>query len=182
MVTLNSESITNMKKYFLFALMAFSLVSCEEELTINNPTFEAMNSYDFWRASKMTANVDNGNLVIVGATDSENVTLFIQNYESGKEYELGTTNYHVATYSKIEKDTVYLYSTSSSTGKGYIKLDAPEKQQDGTISGTFYAEMVPVDPTLVLPNTPLVNFNKGVFFRIPIVYPPIVETPETPNP
>ncbi|MEG0917326.1 MAG: DUF6252 family protein [Myroides sp.] len=167
-----------MKKYFLFALMAVSLVSCEEELTVNTPTFEAMKSYDFWRATKLTANVDNsGNLVIVGATDSENVTLFIHNYESGKEYELGTTNHHVATYSKIEKDTVYLYSTSSSTGKGYIKLDPVEKQVPGTISGTFMAEMVPVDPTLVLPETPLVNLNKGVFFRIPLVTPPVAETP-----
>src|SRR5690606_1822492 len=112
------------------------------------------------RATKLTANVDNGNLVIVGATDSENVTLFIHNYESGKEYELGTTNHHVATYSKIENDTVYLYSTSSSTGKGYVKLDPHETQVPGTISGTFYAEMVPVDPTLVLPETPVVNFNK----------------------
>lgn len=162
--------------------MAVSLVSCEEELTTNTPTFEAMKSYDFWRATKFTANVDNGNLVIVGATDSENVTLFIHNYESGKEYELGTTNQHVATYSKIEKDTVYLYSTSSTTGKGYIKLDPVEKQVPGTISGTFMAEMVPVDPSLILPNTPLVNLNKGVFFRIPLVYPPAVEAPETPNP
>ena len=166
-----------MKKYFLFALMAFSLVSCEEELTVNTPTFEAMKSYDFWRATKLTANVDNGNLVIVGATDSENVTLFIHNYESGKEYELGTTNHHVATYSKTEKDVVYLYSTSSSTGKGYIKLDPVEKQVPGTISGTFMAEMVPVDPALVLPETPSVNLNKGVFFRIPLVTPPVAETP-----
>lgn len=169
-----------MKKYFLFALMAVSLVSCEEELATNTPTFEVMKSYDFWRATKMTANFNNGDLIIVGATDSENVTLFIDNYELGKEYTLGVDNYYVATYSKIEKDTMYLYSTSSSTGKGYIKLDPVEKQQPGTISGTFMAEMVPVDPTLVLPETPLVNLNKGVFFRIPIVYPPA--QPETPNP
>ena len=169
-----------MKKYFLFALMAVSLVSCEEELTTNTPTFEAMKSYDFWRATKITANFNNGDLVIIGANDSENVTLFIDNYELGKEYTLGTDNYNVATYSKVENDTVYHYSTSSSTGKGYIKLEPVENQTPGTISGTFYAEMVPVDPTLVLPETPLVNLNKGVFFRIPLVYPPV--QPETPNP
>lgn len=166
-----------MKKYFLFALMAVSLVSCEEEISTNAPTFEAMKSYDFWRATKFTANVDNGNLVIVGANDSENVTLFIHNYESGKEYELGTTNHHVATYTKKDNDTVYMYSTSSTTGKGYIKLDAVEKQVPGTISGTFMAEMVPVNPTLVLPKQPVINLNKGVFFRIPIVQPPVAETP-----
>lgn len=163
--------------------MAVSLVSCEEELTVNTPTFQTMNGYEFWRATNMTANVDNGDLVIVGVNESENVTLFIDNYELGQEYTLGTSNYNVATFSKIENDTVYLYSTSSSTGKGYIKLDPVEKQVPGTISGTFMAEMVPVDPTLVLPETPIVNLNKGVFFRIPLVYPPAMpETPETPNP
>lgn len=180
MVTLNSESKYNMKKYFLFALMAVSLVSCEEELTTNSPTFEAMKSYDFWRATKITANHNNGDLIIVGANDSENVTLFIDNYELGKEYTLGTDNYNVATYSKTEDEKVYLYSTSSSTGKGYIKLDPVEKQTPGTISGTFYAEMVPVDAAMVLPDTPIVNLNKGVFFRIPLVYPSA--QPETPNP
>jgi len=64
-----------MKKYFLFALMAVSLVSCEEELTTNTPTFEAMKSYDFWRATQLTANFDNGNLVIVGANDSEKIQI-----------------------------------------------------------------------------------------------------------
>ena len=169
-----------MKKYFLFALLAVSLVSCEEELTTNTPTFEVMKGYDFWRASSITANVDNGDLVIVGAHESENVTLFIDNYELGKEYTFGTSNYNVATYSKTDEDKVYLYSTSSSTGKGYVMLDPVEKQVPGTISGTFYAEMVPVNPTLVLPDTEIVNLNKGVFFRIPLVYPPM--EPETPNP
>lgn len=170
-----------MKKYFLFALMAVSLVSCEEDLSTNSPTFQAMKGYTFWRATDMTANVNNGNLVIVGVNESENISLFINNYELGKEYMLGGSgNSSVASYSKKENSTTYLYSTAVSSGNGYIKLDPVEKQTPGTISGTFYAEMVPVDPTLVLPETPLVNLNKGVFFRIPLVYPPA--QPETPNP
>lgn len=169
-----------MKKYFLIALAAISLVSCEEELTTNTPTFEAMNSYTFWRATKIAANFNDGDLVIVGANDTENITLYIEDYELGQEYTLGTSNYNVATYSKVENDTVYRYSTSSSTGKGYIKLEPIENQVPGTISGTFYAEMEPVDATMVLPDREVVNFNKGVFFRIPITYPP-VENPEIPE-
>ena len=172
-----------MKKYFLVALLAISsisFISCEEELTNNSPAFEAMNSYTFWRATNLAANVDNGDLVIIGATDSENVTLYVDNYELGREYSLGTDNYNVATYSKKVNDTIYHYSTSSSTGRGYIKLEAAEKQVPGTISGTFYAEMVPVNPELVLPDAKVVNMNKGVFFRIPLTYPP-AEVPVTPE-
>ncbi|WKW47095.1 DUF6252 family protein [Myroides sp. JBRI-B21084] len=159
-----------MKKYFLLALLAVSFVSCEEELSVNEPTMEAMNGYNFWRASSFVANVTDGDLVIVGANGSENVTLYIDNYLSGTEYPLGVSNYNVATYSKTVNDKMYLYSTSSSTGKGYIKLDPEEKQVPGTISGTFMAEMVPTDPNMVLSEAPVVNFNKGVFFRIPIKY------------
>lgn len=181
---MNSESYINMKKYFLIALAAVSFVSCEEELGINTPTFEALNGYTFWRATKMTANFNDGDLVIVGANDSENITLYIEDYELGKEYTLGTSNFNVATYSKVQDDVVYNYSTSSTTGKGYIKLEPAENQVQGTISGTFYAEMVPVDPAVVLPDAETVNFNKGVFFRIPVNYPTVdqPETPENPAP
>ncbi|WCM40901.1 DUF6252 family protein [Flavobacterium sp. CBA20B-1] len=161
-----------MKKYFLLALMAVSLVSCEEELSTNTPTLEVMNGYTFWRANNLAANVNSdGDLVIVGVNESENVTLFIDNYEFGGEYTLGVSNLNVATYSKTIDDKMYLYSTSSSTGKGYIKLNPVEKQVPGTISGTFMAEMVPVDEAMVLPEMPIVNLNKGVFFRIPLSYP-----------
>lgn len=170
-----------MRKYFLIALASVAFVSCEEELSTNTPTFEAFKGYNFWRASKFTANFNDGNLVIVGANDSENVTLYIEDYELGKEYVLGESNFNVATYSAVVDEVTYRYSTSSSTGKGYIKLEPAENQEYATISGTFYAEMVPVDPSVVLPDTETVNFNKGVFFRIPIVYP-TVETPEEPAP
>lgn len=169
-----------MRKYFLIALASVALVSCEEELETNSPTFEALKGYDFWRATKFTANFNDGNLVIVGANDSENLTLFIENYELGKEYILGESNFNVATYSTVVDDVTYTYSTSSSTGAGYIKLEPYENQEYGTISGTFYAEMVPTDEAVVLPDTEIINFNKGVFFRVPVVYPPI-ETPESPE-
>src|SRR5690606_7189062 len=169
-----------MKKYFLIALAAVSLVSCEEELSTNTPTFEAQKGYTFWRATKIAANFNDGDLVIVGANDTENITLFIEDFEFGKEYSLGDSNYNVATYSVEVDDKTYLYSTSSTTGKGYIKLDPAEKQEEGKISGTFYAEMVPVDPANMVEGLDIVNFNKGVFFKIPIKYP-AVENPETPE-
>lgn len=168
MITLNSESNNNMKKYFLVALTALALVSCEEEIVVNTPAFEAMNGYNFWKASSMQATVDNGDLVIVGAHESENITLYIDNYAFGEEYTLGVSNVNVATFSKKIDDVVYNYSTSSSTGKGFIKLDPVEKQIPGAISGIFYAEMVPVTGSAVLPGQEVVNFNKGTFFQIPL--------------
>lgn len=171
MITYNSESKIDMKKYFLIALVALSFASCEEELSVNNPSFQATKDYNFWRASKMQAFVKDGDLVIVGATDNENVTLYVDNYELGKNYTLGTSNYTVATYSKVVDDVKYHYSTSSSTGMGYIQLDPVDKQVPGKISGTFMAEMLP--NAAALPETPRVNFNKGVFFQIPLSEAPV---------
>ncbi|HLU51505.1 MAG TPA: DUF6252 family protein, partial [Flavobacteriaceae bacterium] len=159
---------------------------CEEEISINTPAFEATNGYTFWRAAKVQAivDVDKGDLVIVGADDAENITLYIENYDYGKEYTLGISNVNVATYSKMENDTVYRYSTSSSTGNGYIKLDPVEKQKPGTITGTFFAEMEVLTGSPVLfdesgnPITTM-NFNKGVFFEIPLTK---AEQPESENP
>lgn len=168
-----------MKKYLLLGLIALSFSSCEEDLSVNNPAFEATKNYDFWRASKMQAFVKDGNLVLVGATDNENVTLYVDSYELGKEYLLGKTNYTIATYTKELNDVVYSYSTSSSTGSGYIKLDPVEKQVPGKISGVFMAEMTAVDGK-ALPETPSVNFNKGVFFQIPLTDAPI-DTPVQPT-
>lgn len=170
-----------MKKYFLIGLITLGLTSCEEELSVNNPTFEASKGYSFWRASKMQAFVKDGDLVIVGATDDENVTLYVDNYELGKDYELGKSNYTIATYTKVVDEVKYNYATSSASGKGFIKLDAADKQVPGKISGTFMVEM-PASGT-ALPETPSVNFNKGVFFQINLTEVPVVtpggDTPTT---
>lgn len=180
MITLNSESKTDMKKYFLIALVALSFASCEEELSVNTPAFEATKGYSFWRATKMQAFVKDGDLVIVGATNDENVTLYIDNYEMGGEYILGKTNFNVATYSKVVDDIKYNYSTSSTTGSGYVRIDPVEKQVPGTISGVFMTEMVPTGTPLE--NTPSVNFNKGVFFQIPLSEAPAPEPVPEPDP
>jgi len=171
LITLNREFLRNMKKYFLIVLAGLALTSCEEEITTNTPAFEATNGYNFWRATKMQAfvNVDNGDLVIVGADESENITLYVGDYDYGVEYPLGVTNENVATYTKNSNDTVYFYSSSSLTGNGYIKIDPFEKQKPGTLSGTFYAEMVPVSGSPIIPGETSVNFNKGVFYQIPII-------------
>lgn len=157
-----------MKKYFLFALMTLALTSCEEDVTDNTPAFEGLKGYEFWRATKMAATVNDGDLVIVGANDSENFTLYVDNYELGKEYTFGNSNVNVATYSKVENDTIYRYSTSSTTGKGYIKLEPADRQKPGTISGTFVAEMLPNTGSPVIKDSKVVNMNKGVFFQIPL--------------
>lgn len=171
MITLNREFLRNMKKYFLIVMAGLALTSCEEEITTNTPAFEATNGYTFWRATKMQAivNVDNGDLVLVGADESENITLYVGDYDYGAEYPLGETNEHVATYTRDANDTLYFYSTSSSTGNGYIKIDPLEKQKPGTLSGTFYAVMDPVTGSPVIPGQTSVNFNKGIFYQIPIV-------------
>ena len=181
LITLNTESKINMKKYFLAALVALSLASCEEETSINTPAFEVMKGYDFWKADKMQATVKDGNLVIIGVNESENITLYVDHYELGQEYTLGVSNDYIATYSKKIDEVTYNYSSSSSTGSGYIKLDPVEKQVPGTISGTFLAEMFPNSANDMLPEQETVHLHKGIFFQIPLK-DAVEPQPETPDP
>lgn len=158
-----------MKKYFLFALLAISsisFISCEEELSTNTPAFQAMNNYTFWRAENVTANVDKGNLVIVGATETENVTIYINAYELGEEYILGTDDNCTVVYTKKVEDVTYTYKAATGMGSGFIKLNTADKQVPGTISGTFLMELKPVGESL--PQSPTVYFHKGVIYEVPL--------------
>lgn len=176
-----------MRKYFLIALASLSLVSCEEELSTNTPAFEAQNGYTYWRATDMKAEVENGNLVVVGITDSENFTIYIDNYEFGKEYVLGEDTNCTVIYTKVIDEVTYKYKANSTIGSGFVKLDVAEKQLAGTISGTFLVDLKPDGSAI--PGVSNMYFHKGIFYQIPLTTiapqpeePEVPETPEEPAP
>lgn len=155
-----------MKKYILIALAAISFASCEEEISSNTPAFQATNGYTSWRATDKTATVTNGNLVVAGNDEAERLELKINGYQLGQEYTFGTTANVTAIYTKTVNDTVYTYKTSATRGSGFVKLSPVEQQIPGSISGTFLVELFPEGN--MLPNTPKVHFNGGVFYQIPL--------------
>lgn len=155
-----------MKKYFLFALMTLALTSCEEDVTDNTPAFESFNNYNYWRAQEKTATVKDGALIVSGSDETDKLELRIEGYELGKEYIFAQHGNISATYTKKIDDVVYTYKSSNNAESGYIKINSVDNQIPGAISGTFLIELLPVGN--MIPNTPKIHFNKGVFYQIPL--------------
>ncbi|MDI5899423.1 DUF6252 family protein [Flavobacterium sp. XS2P67] len=65
-----------MKKYFLFIVVLFSLISCEEDISFNNPSLQGMKDNVFWRGvqSRATLAAD-GSLLIESFTANETLSL-----------------------------------------------------------------------------------------------------------
>lgn len=158
-----------MRKLLLVAAVVFSLVSCEEETSSNNPSFETTIGYRFWRAESWSASVTNGTLVVYGRDLTEQVMITIPNYQLGETYELGQNNTHKVEYSIVDdNDTVTTYSTGNGIGSGYVRLESAEFGAPNTITGRFMAE---VKGTGALTQT----LHNGIFYRIPITQPVATE-------
>lgn len=158
-----------MRKLILVAAVVFSLVSCEEETSSNNPSFETTIGYTFWRAESWSASVTNGTLVVYGRDLTEQVMITIPNYELGKSYELGQNNSLKVEYMKVnDDDSVTTLSTGAGIGSGYVRLESPEFGTPNTITGRFMAE---VKGTGNVSQT----LHNGIFYRIPISQPVVTE-------
>ena len=81
-----------MKKYFLFIAVVFSFISCQEDVSFNNPSFQGMKNNVFWRAvdSKAFLAAD-GSVIIDGYTGNEVLTLRTTSTKV-QRYPLGTSN------------------------------------------------------------------------------------------
>ena len=46
-----------MKKYFLFVIVLFTFMSCQEDVRFNNPAFQGVKDNVFWRAIQIKSNI-----------------------------------------------------------------------------------------------------------------------------
>lgn len=151
-----------MRKLILIALIGFSLVSCEEEVSSNNPAFEATIGYTFWRAEQFSAEVTNNTLTVYASDLTEQVKITIPNYELGKTYDLGENNIYKVEYSNIDDEEVTTtYSTGTGIGGGYVRLESADFSEPNKITGTFMAEVKSAGGASK-------TLHNGTFYRIPI--------------
>src|SRR3970040_2669374 len=110
-----------MKKYFLFIVVIFSLVSCEEDIRFNSPSLQGLKDNVFWRAveSKATLGPD-GSLLIEAYTRNETLSIRITSTKA-QTYFLGTSESKKVTYVVTDATgVVSTYSTGFGIGDGQI--------------------------------------------------------------
>ncbi len=164
-----------MKNKFYFLLFLGLLFSCSESTqNTNQPTIQALKDNEQWEAYTSSAVAATANIAIVGIGDNQSVTLkmelpqdfVLQTDElTYVTYALGKGDVNQAIYAQQISGKDFTYITNKGIGDGQIVIT----NYDGvTISGTFRfnAYLTVKDPNL----QNIVNFNKGVFYKIPITF------------
>jgi hypothetical protein len=155
-----------MKKSFLFIIVLLTLISCEEDVRFNNPSFQGIKDNVFWRAIVSTASVGaNGSLVIEAYSGNEIITLKTTSTAKGT-YFLGTSDSKTAVYILKDANGTLTFSTSLGKGDGQIVITEYDVVNN-TVSGTFKfnAENRYNNPIA----GPILNFQQGVFYKVPVI-------------
>jgi len=154
-----------MKKLLLLIVVLFSVISCTEEVTFNNPSFQGVKDNVFWRAidSKATVALD-GSLTIQGFSGTEIITLKTTS-TAAQTYLLGINDEDSASYVKTEGNANISFATGTDVGNGQIVITEYDTVNN-TITGTFKfnAENTYDDPLA----GPILNFQQGVFYKVAV--------------
>lgn len=153
-----------MKKIILFCFALVCLLSCQQDIQFNNPSFQGLKNNKFWRASSSKAQIDNGVLTIKGFYKNEEVTLSTK-LTVPNSYALGTQSENVALFEIIDKTNIDTFTTNSESGNGYIVINEYDTVNQ-TISGTFKFNAATSSTSAT--NTSIVNFQQGVFYKVAI--------------
>ena len=156
-----------MKKYFVFIVMLFSIISCEENINFNNPSLQGMKDNVFWRGiqTKATLAAD-GSLLIESFTANETLSLKTTS-TSNQIYFLGTSESKKAIYTVTDATNgLVTFSTGFGIGEGQIEITKYDAVNN-TITGTFKFSAKNTNSNSLA--NPVVNFQHGVFYKIPVV-------------
>jgi hypothetical protein len=155
-----------MKKYVLVIIVLFSLLSCQEDVRFNNPSFQGLKDNVFWRAVQSQATIEaNGSLIIKAYTGNEVVTLKTTS-TTVQVYPIGTSTSKTATYVLTNTSGVLTFSSGIRIGNGQIVVTEYDNVNN-TISGTFKFNLQNVFNNPLA--GPALNFQQGVFYKVPIV-------------
>ncbi len=154
-----------MKKYLIFLIVIFTALSCEEDVSFNNPSFQGMKDNVFWRAVDSKAFLgSDGSLIIEGYTGNEVLTLRTTS-TTAQRYPLGTSNSKTAVYVLNVGADEISFTTGIGIGSGEIVITEYD-DVNSTISGTFKFNAENADGNPLAGD--VLNFQQGVFYKVPI--------------
>lgn len=138
----------------LLIFTVFALVSCED-IQNNSPAMQAELDNELYRAIDARAEIlPNGNLILQGITDVENLTITLSGSSEGV-YTLGAMGINRAAF----QDFLGSIYTTRPFGDGQVVI---ESTADNTFSGTFKFNAFRF-------GLDTLNAQKGVFFKVPLI-------------
>ncbi|MEL1245635.1 DUF6252 family protein [Flavobacterium sp. DGU11] len=157
-----------MKKILSLIVLLAVLTSCEEDVKFNNPAVQGLKDNELWKATEFSAVKGGDNSLTISANNGfETILLKTQNIDPGV-YALGVNNSNKASYTLSVDGIEMFYSTGSGIGDGQITISADPRETNlaaGYVTGKFYFNAEDEDGNVV-------NFQQGVFFRVPITSGP----------
>ncbi len=153
-----------MKKILSLIVLVVVLTSCEEDVKFNNPAVQGLKDNELWKATDFSATRGGDNSLTITADNGfEIITLKTQNIDPGV-YVLGVNESNKATYTLSVDGIEMFHSTGTGIGNGEITISADPTETNvtaGYITGNFYFNAEDEDGNVV-------NFQQGVFYRVPI--------------
>ncbi len=168
-----------MKKLLLILVALFTIIACTDNVKFNNPAFEAQKDNVFWRAIDAKATIAGDNsLTIEAYTRNEKVTLKTTS-AAVQTYTLGTSTANTATYVLTDATGTITFATGLGIGEGRITIDEYDAVNN-TVTGSFKfnAENINNNPLA----GPILNFQYGHFYKIPISANTSLPIPNPGNP
>ncbi|MEH6534967.1 MAG: DUF6252 family protein [Psychroserpens sp.] len=156
-----------MKKLALILVTILLVFSCGDEVEFNSPAIQGNYNGNLWRARSYAADIDFGGFLVQGSNNIETLQLITQDDTAGV-YNLGGDSPNVA----IVKDANgVVYSTANDPDpsfslypvEGQIIVESIINTTPKTMTGTFWFYAFTND------GLQTVNFNEGVFHKVPIV-------------
>lgn len=160
-----------MKKIVSLLVLLVAFTSCEEDVKFNNPAVQALKNDELWRATEFWAVKSGSSVILTAKNDVETVVLKINAPAPNSVHDLGVNELNKATYQLSVDGIEDFYETGTGLGNGRIvirgEMDNNINGTDGKgfISGNFYFNAYNAADNVV-------NFQKGVFYKVPITTEP----------
>ncbi len=156
----------SMKKTILLIVVLFAVVSCEQDVRFNDPSFQALKNDVFWRAIDSRATLaSDGSLLIEAFTSNEVLSIKIHGIDQDIDYILGGGNSENAVYELKENLNMIIYRTDGTTANGQITITKYNEVNE-TITGTFKFNVKNVSDSELV--NPILSFRQGVFYNVPV--------------
>jgi hypothetical protein len=149
-----------MKKIILVLAILFSFVSCTDDVSFNDPSFQGIKNGENWRATdaRVILNTD-GSMTVEAYSQFEIVTFEVSSANVGtRTFGLNTAN--VASYDVTIDGVTDSFETGVDVGSGELKI-TESPTVTGKLSGTFKFRAVNANGTEA-------GYTNGVIYSVPV--------------
>jgi hypothetical protein len=154
-----------MSRFLWVISLFFVLVSCEDRVKFNDPTFQGLKDNVIWKATLIVAvQYPDGSLVMDAYKKSEILTLKTKSTKP-QVYSLGVDLLNSATFVQEIYAEKTAFSTGTNSGDGQIEITEYDAV-NSTITGTFKFNAKNESKDAI--TSPNINFEQGTFYQIPL--------------